>query len=231
MWQNSILHSLGVAFTYSFALPIWLGLGVGLVRVTGRQKIVSLIKRGNVILVANHPSLLEVIALPALFWHWLVNNHAARVPYSIADEHFFGDCCWLQRSCRNIPVSREGNAEAAQKNGRVLRLVKQQLEQNDVLVYYPEGGRTCKGELYQTYGNRVVRRCNSKTLNLIAGDQTVVIPVWIDHGEINQPLSLWQGYKRLLRGVPLQINFGDAVQVPDGGATDDWLANQILHAG
>lgn len=226
MLHRNPKYWVGAMVAHILVLLVWLGYGLGLVRVKGRANAVEFVKTGNVVLVSNHPSFLETVVIPAMFWYGKLTR-----PYSVTDENFFGGQEWLQVGSNCILVSRDGNRKASVQNGRAVMMIKKYLENGSVIVYYPEGGRTCKGELYLTFEDRAVRWCDSTILNRATNTETVVIPVWVNHGELNEPVGFFEGCLRLCRGIKFQVIFGQPTMLSSEEVIPQWLADFILKAG
>lgn len=230
MQQTWYSRAFGSIITYCLVIPIWLSILCTVVRVRGRRTVVPWLRRGNVILAVNHPTLLETVAVPALFWHWRIGRRN-QVPHSIADEYFFGGRATLQTAAQCILVSRQQTLLAKRKNILALQHTKNLLHRSGVVIYFPEGGRTCKGTPTHICGTRYMRQCHARFIEKVKNNQTVLIPVWVDAGQTDKPVGLGAGYRQLLRGVRMSITFGQPIKIAEISVTDEWLARCILKTG
>ena len=218
----------GTLVSYALVVPIWLGIVVGLVIVRGRDHVLPALLRGNVVLISNHPTLLETVAIPALFWHWNISGHKHRVPHSIADENFFGGTQWLQRSCRIIVVSREKAKTKAECNRTAVASASKILQAAGNVIYYPEGGRTCKGSKHVSDGQFRVRVCQVGFLRKMQNPTTTIVPVWIDHKNTSDTHSLLRSYQKLYCGRRLTITFGNPQAANAERLTSSAVATMLL---
>src|SRR6185295_2477216 len=69
-------------------LPFWL-LGLfRIIRVSGYWRAVHYMRRGRVLIVANHPSLIETFLIPLVFWPWAMVRLRMFV-WSLPDKNLF----------------------------------------------------------------------------------------------------------------------------------------------
>jgi 1-acyl-sn-glycerol-3-phosphate acyltransferase len=203
----AVMYVLGIPFAALCVAYIVVALICGRIRVEGYWRTWRLLMKGNVLIVSNHPSLLEAFALPSLFWVWQFWRPRC-FPWNIADTQLLGKYGrWLYPALRCIPVDRrELNGGPSRK--AALKSVREILKRNGSLIIYPEEGRTCKGESFIYLGNDRVRTCNPNAINLARTARATVIPVWVEYGDIEQPRSLWADFAKLTR-TPLRIRFGN----------------------
>lgn len=185
-------------------------------------------RRGGVVLIVNHPSLIETLVLPSLFWWQPRVGKPTWRPWSIADAKLFGKRgAWLYPGFHCVPVHR--SACAAAENKRAMRRVLEILRSNGVVIVYPEGGRTCKGTVFHTDGSRVVRACDPSIVRIAQRVGATVIPVWVEHGRVTTPESFVYGFGKLLR-CPMTVTFGEAMHTRSPATTRD-VADALLRAG
>ena len=208
--------------------PLWLALLFGRIRVRNYGVPLRAMRRGAVVLIANHPSLIETLTLPALFWWWTWLGKPRWRPWSIADALLFGRRgTWLYPGFRCLPVHRK--ERAADCNTSSLRQMLTILHTRGVVIGYPEGGRTCKGKTFHTNGTRVVRACDPNLVRIAKRTDATIIPVWIDHGLVERPESFGYGYYKLLF-CRMTIAFGEPVTLRSL-VTGEAVANALLHVG
>ena len=51
-------------------IPFWLLVLFRIIRISGYWRAVGYMRRGRVLIVANHPSLIETFLIPLVFWPW-----------------------------------------------------------------------------------------------------------------------------------------------------------------
>lgn len=165
-------------------------------------------KRGFLI-VSNHPSLLEPILIPCLFFWKYILHPLNLSPWGISDRKNYNDkWYWFWLKLRLIPIDRE-NGKSVIKS---LRKIKKILELGGIVFLFPEGGRTCKGKSFSISekGNRL-RMLREGVGWLILKSNPLVIPIWIDGSEKTLPNNrsvfprFW--HKTIIRiGEALHIN-------------------------
>jgi 1-acyl-sn-glycerol-3-phosphate acyltransferase len=123
------------AFTYAM-------MAIGKLRVHGLWRLIRP-RRGGVLIVANHPSIQETIAIPALFVP-LSLIAPWRSPHSTPDKsNFFDRWFWAWARVRMVPIPRGGNGRAmAESVDEIVRL----LRGGATVILFPEGGRTQSGD-------------------------------------------------------------------------------------
>jgi 1-acyl-sn-glycerol-3-phosphate acyltransferase len=202
---KQILNKLGEK-TKLFGIAWSVGLGGGLLfwllRITRRVKVQGYDrkkldpKNKGLILIHNHPSLWEPALLPFLFFPWYLFS-SRFLPFSIPDKKNYHDKRWFspfRAVC--IPVERENPRQGVQS----LRLMKEKLAQDKVLILAPEGGRTFKGEEFKVAkdgkteevkglseidlrNNKVLRRFKPGVGWLVSNSKVEILPVWTEGGE------------------------------------------------
>ncbi len=159
-------------------IPVWMmiALAVFTRRLRIRNfKMLNLNK--GVILISNHPSLIEPALLPCLL---LINLIYKKLPISAPDKMNYYNQFWFKPFrlvC--IPIARgEPKQELAS-----LDLMKKQVEQGNILILFPEGGRTFKGEhlgreyLVSETGERI-RRFPQGLRRLFLNIDCYILPIW-----------------------------------------------------
>lgn len=225
---DTVRHATAAVAALGLFIAMQFAFLLGRVQVIGQWAIEKPVARGNVLFIANHPSFIETIVLPALFWdrQWRGRRH--EVPWSIADKDFFGaGNDWLYPGLRCIPVER-GAIRSGRLNTTALRSITKTFRAGGSIILYPEGGRTCNGANIITTSGRQVRTCDSTVVRIAKRNGTTIIPIWVDHGPIDTPESLWYGLRKLLFRRKLTITFGRPVAFSDTPSSDD-VAYALLH--
>lgn len=201
----------------TYTLGLFLGILFCLLRFTGRVTIFNAsnlrrIPQGTLI-ISNHPSILDGLVIPLLFFPHLLTNPSQYIPWTTLDKKNFYDAWYFlwMRFLRTIPIDRlskksGGNKEALEKIFSVL-------EEGDSVVLFPEGGRTSK---------QAVRRKSSKYGKEIGvfkkGAETIVqkcgcniVPLWIEGTDKVLPIGgifprFWRSKITVRVGKPIQGN-------------------------
>jgi|AntRauTorckE6833_2_1112554.scaffolds.fasta_scaffold03522_5 1-acyl-sn-glycerol-3-phosphate acyltransferase len=219
----------GTAAAYGLLIPLWISRWFGRIVVQGELPSKKQIKETGVLLMANHPSLIETIVLPALLspWRWSVQD--TQLPYSVADSQLFGRHSeWLYKHFRCVSVSRD-ELTSTKMNRQAARTCIRILAKQGLLISYPEGGRTCKGDAWEHSEHGSVRTCNPAIVKIAQRTNAQIIPVWISHGDCTQPESLLRGYYKLFFHQKMIVTFGSPVTFPTSPVTSQEVANVLLH--
>ena len=86
----SLLSGLAMAVLLGtlLGIPFWL-LGLfRVIRISGYWRAVDYVRRGRVLIVANHPSLIETFLIPLVFWPWAMFR-LRMFPWSFPDKNLF----------------------------------------------------------------------------------------------------------------------------------------------
>lgn len=211
-------------------IPVWLALLCGRIQVTGLTEARESVRRGRVVLLANHPALIEAVVLASFFWHWHWLRRGGRVPWTLTDQGlFFGRLGrWLYPGLQALPVVRLRTNMAAKR--RVLEEVQRLLSSGGSLMVFPESGRTCKGNVFVSKDGRRVRSCDASVLRIASrtAQDVSVLPIWIEHGVTEKPESMLYGYWKLFFGPRLTIMFGSAVSIKNSDVSSVGVAQLLL---
>lgn len=253
MFLTRIKRSLGaflIALTIgSFGgLLFWILLLSGKLRVRGYWRVMRQVARGNTIIVANHPTLLETVLLPVMFWPWAVFWPQRFFPWSVPDSALFPP--WLQwlydvAHCVKVDRTKTTNTDAN-------RLMISILRNHGTLIIHPEAGRTgseFRGKRppkkrFGQYHRRKIRRIVTKVPAIARNTQATIVPVWVDipfwqdTNGFRQVLWHWlSGRDRIVLsvGIPYKVRERLTEHTPDPGATthadNKQLGSRLLRAG
>ena len=170
-----------ILFTYPVGIVIGttfelLGF-VGIVEIVGRKNFPK--QRGKIVLVSNHPSLLEPVLLIGLFFR----QYALWPKYSLwtlTDKWWYNILVFFLVHPRLIPVDRPrymGKSES-------LAAAKQVLSSGGNIIIFSEGSRTFNGahHLFSGRGKRILPL--RKGIAVLADEpQAVTVPVWVEFSE------------------------------------------------
>lgn len=151
----------------------------------------------KIIVVSNHPSLLETILVPTLlFFRQYAVNPFAYAPINTPDSYnFYKRWYWAWARPVSIPIER-GNKTAELRS---LYQMKKVLDKKRIVVLFAEGGRTFKGKdgdfLYSTKGKKI-RKLKDGIGWLVVKTGARVLPVWVEGTDQvlpNHPTKLFCG--------------------------------------
>jgi len=163
-------------------------------------------RQGNLIVVSNHPSLVEPILLPALFFREYILHPFKLTPWSIPDKtNYYDRWYWFWVRPRAIPVDRGNKREEL----KAFFKMKKVLASGGKIVFFPEGGRTFKGEefFYSKEGKRI-RTLKEGAGLLVMKTGATVLPVWVEGTDNVLPNSrdkLYHCFPRLWRKMTIKI--------------------------
>lgn len=166
-------------FTYPFG--IFIGIifllfkSLGIVKVYGKKNFP--VWQGNVLLISNHPSLLDPIILVALFFPQYFWRPFRYSPWNMAESKNYGNKLFYLMRPRLILIDREDKHSKAEG----IILAKNILNSGGVMILFPEGGRTSSGEnfLESTTGKKI-RNFKPGFAWLAAQTGATVVPAWIE---------------------------------------------------
>ncbi len=134
--------------------------------------------QGKLILVSNHPSLLEPFLLPALVFREYFFHPFKYAPRSTPDKkNFYDPWYWFWLRPLSIPVDRSDE----QAELKSLFQMKRVLNLGKIIILFAEGSRTFKGEnfLYSRGGKRIgTLKGGIGWLALKTG--ALVVPIWVE---------------------------------------------------
>lgn len=186
-------------------------------KVHGTENLPTLTEKGNrgLIMVSNHVSLLEPIALIGLFARWYVFDMKYG-PWNIAETANFRRGLFRLLDGRIIFVNRK---DKESKRIGYLR-AKKLLRDGAVFIIFPEGGRTYKGkneELISDGGKEGAElngkiRPFAKGAGLLALEtEAMVIPVWVEGTDKVSPNMHVARYPLLRLWKPVKIFIGKPI--------------------
>lgn len=159
-------------------------------RITGRITLIGtdyLRKQGKgLLVVSNHPSYLEAIFLPFIFFPKFLLRPFRDVPWSTPDYQNIlapHGLFWL-RYMHMIPIYR-GSLADAQKNAHSHRQMLSVLERKGTVILFPEGGRTSSsGKRVTSHNGKELRILQPIAERIQRMTGCTIIPVWVDGTDI-----------------------------------------------
>jgi 1-acyl-sn-glycerol-3-phosphate acyltransferase len=194
-----------------YPLGILLGLGFSLLRLIGRIKVLyyeRLPKKAkNVVLVSNHPSLLEPFLLPALWFPEYVFQPLKSAPWSTPDrKNFYKEWYWFWLRPRAIPIKRGDEKEER----RAFFEMKRVLESGGRLILFPEAGRTFKGKkFFLSKNGKKIRELKNGIGWLALKARSLIVPVWVEGTDEVLPNESWKikFWKRVIIKIGQPLKF------------------------
>lgn len=161
----------------------------------------------KIILIANHPSMMDPFLMSILFSRGFIKNPFKFSPLNVPDKRIFYDSWyWFWLRPILIPVDRTSKrAEAGS-----LFQIKSAINCGRVVVIFPEGGRTFKGEhfIYSRGGKRI-RTLKGGVGWLALKTGALVVPVWIEGSDKVLPNSHARLFTKFRLNHTITIKIGN----------------------
>jgi 1-acyl-sn-glycerol-3-phosphate acyltransferase len=163
----SLLSGLAMAVLLGtlLGIPFWvLGL-FRVIRISGYWRAVDYVRRGRVLIVANHPSLIETFLIPLVFWPWAMVR-LRMFAWSLPDKNLFkGFTPEHHERLRCIRVGRDDTQESRRLNWSAMKRVMELFDRQQCFVAHLEGGRTSKQAEHVSVGlNKMGKIKNAQIL-------------------------------------------------------------------
>ncbi len=209
----------------------WIQVVRGKLIITDRTKLFEAIKKGRLLIVANHPTLLETVILQLLmFPRKLV--HPRRyfiwcVPSASLFRSWWGR--WLYKSARCVEINR--NDKCSRR--RALRSISAKLKSGETVLVHGEAGRT-NGKLADSplinLNGRYMREMLFPAARIARIAEADVLPVWFEipfwenKNDFKQALWYW-----IRSGEVITIHIGDVLKSTDN-LTQENIQTAIMDA-
>ena len=150
--------------------------------------------RRKLIVVSNHPSLLETVLVPALFFPEYCLNPFFYIPWSTPDrKNFYDRWYWSWARTISVPIDRTDERNGAE----ALHKIKDLLNRKKIVVLFAEGGRTFKGDKFRySAGGKRLRELKRTVGFLVARTGAEVLPIWVEGADkvlLNHHTKLYGG--------------------------------------
>jgi len=178
-------------FTYPVGLCIglafWLLKILGVLKVKGWENFPHWQER--VLVVSNHPSLLEPALLIGLFARQYAVRPLRYGPYTLADKKNYCQKWWSWIVMpRLIAVDRTNEQRESFGSLVVARNV---LKAGGSIILFPEGGRTFKGTRFVvSESGKKIRQLKAGFALLTTVPGTLVVPVWVERNNRNMGITI-----------------------------------------
>jgi len=143
--------------------------------------------RKGLILVSNHPFLLEPLLVAGLFFTQYLVHPFKLSPYNIPEEKNYNNIWWQWARARIIWVDRESSEKARQTFTKVKNIVNS----GGIVILFPEGGRTFKRKKLYSQKGKAVAILQEGIGLLIRKTQAPVLFIWVEGSEDFFPNTLW----------------------------------------
>lgn len=208
----------------------------GRLKIKGEKQLLLTAKKGGLVIMSNHPSLVEAFLLPVI----LSPRHLFDLSlffWSLPDGQLFsaktdlvsGFKQSLFRLGRCVMISRlEG------RNYLPIRQLHRILSSGESVVIHPEAGRTEKGTSFVHLKTRRLRKIESSAVMLTARLDAVIIPVFVEKQE--ELASVSSSIFSLLMGrqAPMIVYIGNPYKPNSNRSATELnqeLEQKILKAG
>jgi len=213
---------------FTYPVGILLGIGLFLLRISKRIRIMSPERfprrKRKIIVVSNHPSLLEPMLLPALFFREYLFSPFKYAPWSVPDRHnYYDKWYWFFARPRLLPVER-GNNRAGMK---VLLRIKEVLDKKGIIIIFPEAGRTFKGnpsDMLESRRGKKLRRFKPGVGWLVIKTRATILPVWVEGTDKMLPNRAGRLFSHPRFSEKAIIKIGNPVRFKTNG-------NRVVKAG
>ncbi len=142
--------------------------------------------QGKIIIVSNHPSLLEPILLPVMCYPGYLRHPFTRIPISTPDrKNYLGPSYW-RWLLKYVAVTI--NRESQEEKTKSLRGLVKILKLNGIVIIFGEGGRTEGGKgspiaekdfFHSPKGKGKIRPLQEGVSSLIRMTNPLVLPLWV----------------------------------------------------
>lgn len=184
---------------------------IGTVRILHKERIPH--RQGNLLVICNHPSLLEVILIPLLFFWDYILHPFELCPISTPDKKNYSDkWYWWWLRFYAITIDRKDRRQGI----KVFLKMKKVLNSGGILILFPERGRTetapARGQkfFYNQSGDKKIATLEGGIGLLILKTNTLVLPIWVDGAEDVLPNSpdrnkLYHTFPRIWKQMTIKI--------------------------
>lgn len=218
IWQNLLLLLVTYPIAMLIGFSFFLARAIGMIKVAHWERFPYWQKK--LIVVSNHPSLLETVLVPALFFNEYALSPFKYAPWSTPDsKNFYNRWYWFWARSRSVPIDR------IHGDGNSFMRLKAILDQGGIVVIFAEGGRTFRGKefLYSRKGKKIRKLKDGASL-LVARTGASILPIWVEGTDVILPNNA----AKLFDGVSLRgratIKIGKVLQF---GSMDGCLPQQI----
>jgi len=196
--MKKIIHKL-LFLLAIYTMGTVLGLTLLILRLLGRIKVLhqerfpryskspELFKNG-LIVVSNHPSLLEPLIVSALFFDQYFVHPFRLSPWNVPEEKNYDNKFWKWAGARIIWVDRRDSRKARE----TFRKAKNVVNSGGILILFPEGGRTFKRKhKLSSRKDKEIGFLQEGIGLLLLRTKAPVLPIWVEGSDEVFPNTLW----------------------------------------
>jgi len=143
--------------------------------------------KNGLIVVSNHPSLLEPLLVSGLFFSQYFFHPFKFSPWNIPEEKNYNNKWWQWAKARIIWVDRKDSQKARQ----TLRKAKEVVNCGGILVLFPEGGRTFKRRTIESKNGKKLAFLQEGIGLLLLKTNAPVLFIWVEGSDKFFPNTLW----------------------------------------
>lgn len=168
-----------------YTFVIFLGFIFILLRLTGRIKVagsenLKKSKRGTLI-ISNHGSIVDSIVIASLYFPWFLIHPLKGFLWNTPDKKNFltyGISSWILRFLRMIPIDRD--SKNPDRNKLAVEKIIQVLNRGQIVIIFPEGGRTQKQLVKRTspLKGKEIGAFKHGVERIIQKCDCTVLPIW-----------------------------------------------------
>lgn len=203
-WNRFLNGMIFWIFTYPFGILLGIMFHtlrfLGIVRVENLERFPYFQKK--MIVVSNHPSLWEPILLVGLFFKQYLFHPVRFAPWSTPDKgNYFDKWYWFFVRPRFIPVPR-GKIRAEMRS--LVKIIRV-LRFGGSVIFFPEGGRTHRGNAFLfSQSRKSIRTLRLGIGDIVCKSHAMVVPAWVE-GTQNVLPNNGAMFPRLWRKVRIKI--------------------------
>ncbi len=190
MKKESLIDKITILFLlYPFGIILLFFLGLlralNVINILHKERL-SFNKRG-LIVISNHPSLLEPIIIPLLFYKDYLISPIKLRPFSTPDKSNYYDkwyWYWMLRLL-SVPIDRGNRRSEVTAFFRMAEIINSE----GILILFPEGGRTDNGtDFHYSRKGKRIRILKQGIASLISRTGASVLYIWVEGAEKVMPI-------------------------------------------
>lgn len=198
---------------------------LGRVRILHKERFPNPKSLQKMVLVSNHPAIIDPFLIAYLLFRYYAWHPLKHAPLIVADRLNFYDKWWFMpfRPVM-VPVDRQDK----RKQAIAFLKIRKAIDQGRIIIIFPEGGRTFKGEsgwLYCEKGNNTnggrIRPLKGGVGLLVQKTEATIMPVAIVGSHKVVPNSKKRLWTRFNFWESLIINVGEPIDMPSGASRED----------